>query len=338
MKHSNTLLNRQGRHMACGAPVPINHFTGEDTMDNKRKKIRWGRYLPLYLMMLPGMIYLLINNYVPMSGLILAFKRFNYARGIIDSPWVGLANFSYLFRGSDAWLVSRNTIAYNLAFITLGTAIAISVAILLNNVTNVKARKTYQTLILIPHLISIVIVSYIVYAFLSQDSGFINNTVLAAAGREKISWYTSPQYWPFILIFVYLLKSFGYHSIIYYATIIGIDPCLYEAAVVDGATKLRQVWHITLPGLKATVITMVLLSIGRIFYSDFGLFYQVPMNSGPLLNATSTIDTYVYRALLILNDIGRSSAAGFLQSILGFMVVFGANLLVNKIDKEKALF
>lgn len=306
--------------------------------ERHRRFHKWKKYLPFYLMMLPGTVYIIINNYIPMGGLMLAFKRFNYSLGMLKSPWVGLSNFSYLFRGDDAWRIMRNTLAYNFVFIILGTILAITVAILLNDVGNTRAKKTYQTLILIPYLISIVIVSYIVFAFLSQDSGFVNNTLLKAIGHEKISWYTSPQYWPVILTIVFLWKNFGYSSIIYYATIIGIDPALYESAAMDGASKLKQVWHITLPGLKATIITLVLLSIGRIFYSDFGLFYQVPMNSGPLLDATSTIDTYVYRALLTLNDVGRSSAAGFLQSVMGFIVVFCANLLVNRIDREKALF
>jgi putative aldouronate transport system permease protein len=308
-------------------------------MKTKRSKIRWKRYLPLYLMMVPGIIYLLVNNYMPMSGLILAFKRFNYSLGIWQSPWVGLSNFTYLFTGNEALQIIRNTICYNLVFIVLGTILAITVAILLNDVRNVKIKKTYQTLILIPYLISIVIVSYIVFAFLSQDSGFVNNTLLKALGRkDSISWYTSPKYWPVILTFVYLWKSFGYNSIIYYATIIGIDETYFEAARIDGATRWQQVWYITLQCLKPTIITLTLLSIGRVFYSDFGLFYQVPMDSGPLLNATNTIDTYVYRALLTLNDVGRSSAAGFMQSVMGFIVVFSANLLVNKIDKDNALF
>lgn len=307
-------------------------------MKKNKKKIRWKRYLPLYLMMVPGIIYLLVNNYMPMSGLILAFKRFNYSLGIWQSPWVGLSNFTYLFTGNEALQIIRNTICYNLVFIVLGTILAITVAILLNDVRNIKTKKTYQTLILIPYLISIVIVSYIVFAFLSQDSGFVNNTLLKILGKDSISWYTSPQYWPVILTLVYLWKSFGYNSIIYYATIIGIDETYFEAARIDGATRWQQVWYITLQCLKPTIITLTLLSIGRVFYSDFGLFYQVPMDSGPLLNATNTIDTYVYRALLTLNDVGRSSAAGFMQSIMGFIVVFSANMLVNKIDKDNALF
>ena len=301
-----------------------------------KKKIQWKHYLPLYLMMLPGIVYLVINNYIPMGGLVLAFKKYNYQLGMWKSPWNGLKNFKFLTMGSDAVKMIRNTLGYNLLFIVLGTVLAIVVAILLNEVASPKAKKTYQTLILIPYLISTVIVSYIVYAFLSQDNGFINNTILGT--EHAVSWYTEPKYWPFILTFVSMWKSFGYSSIIYYATIIGIDTTYYEAAAIDGAGKLRQVFSVTLPCLKPTIITLTLLSVGRIFYSDFGLFYQVPMNSGTLLDVTQTIDTYVYRALLSSNDIGRSAAAGFLQSILGFILVFSANLVVNRIDKENALF
>lgn len=302
----------------------------------RKKRIQWKLYLPLYLMMLPGIVYLVINNYIPMGGLVLAFKKYNYQLGMWKSPWNGLKNFKFLVMSSDAFKMIRNTLGYNLVFIVLGTIIAIIVAILLNEVKAVRAKKSYQTLILIPYLISSVIVSYIVFAFLSQDNGFVNNTLLGAG--HKISWYTEPKYWPFILTFVQMWKSFGYNSIIYYATIIGIDPTYYEAASIDGAGKIRQIFSVTLPCLKPTIITLTLLSVGRIFYSDFGLFYQVPMNSGTLLDATQTIDTYVYRALITSNDIGRSAAAGFLQSMLGFVLVFSANLLVNKIDKENALF
>lgn len=292
--------------------------------------------MPLYLMMVPGLIYMFINNYMPMSGLMLAFKKYNYSLGMMKSRWNGLSNFKFLFRGADAWKMIRNTLGYNIVFIVLGTILAIIVSILLNEVVSRKIKKTYQTLILIPHLISMVIISYIVFAFLSQDNGFINNTLLS--GGNEIAWYTTPKYWPFILTFVSVWKSFGYSAIIYFATIIGIDTAYYEAAAIDGAGKMRQVFSITLPCLKSTIITLTLLSVGRIFYSDFGLFYQVPMGSGTLLDVTQTIDTYVYRALLMSNDVGRSSAAGFLQSLLGFIFVFSANMVVNKIDKENALF
>lgn len=298
-----------------------------------KKKNKYRRYLPLYIMLIPGLIYLIINNYIPMGGLIIAFKRFNYAQGIFDSPFVGLNNFKFLFSGSDSFLIIRNTVLYNAVFIVLGTILSVVIAIMLNSVRQKFLKKTYQTIILIPYLISIVIVSSMAFAFFSQDKGLINNAL-----NFQIGWYSEPSYWPFILTFIYLWKNAGYTAIIYYTSILSIDPSLYEAAKVDGATGWGIVKNVILPSIKPTIITMVLLLIGRIFYSDFGLFYQVPMNSGPLINATSTIDTYVYRALTSLNDVGRASAAGFVQSILGFILVFAANHIVNKIDKDSALF
>ncbi len=297
------------------------------------KKFKNKRYWVLYSMMIPGIAYLLVNNYIPMTGLVLAFKKYNYEKGMWLSDWTGLSNFTYLFRTKDALLMTRNTICYNLAFIVLGTIFAVAIAIILNEIKNKYAKNTYQIFILIPYLISMVVVSYIGYAFLSSDSGLVNNSL-----GLNINWYANPKYWPFILVIVQLWKSFGYNSIIYYATLIGIDSALYEAATVDGAKRWQRIWHVTLPGLKATIITLTLLMIGRIFYSDFGLFYQVPMDSGLLYDVTTTIDVYVYKGLTQLNDIGRSSAAGFYQSILGFVLVLTANYVVNRLDKENALF
>ena len=301
-----------------------------------KKKGNWKnvlRHWELYAMMLPGLIYLLINNYIPMAGLVVAFKKYNYKDGIWGSDWAGLSNFKFLFSTRDAWLMIRNTLGYNIVFIVTGTVFAIAVAIILNEIRGTLSKKVYQTFILIPYLISMVVVSYIVFALLSSDSGFINKTF-----GTNINWYMNAKYWPFILVIVNLWKSFGYNSIIYYATVIGIDTSLYEAAVVDGASRWQRIWHVTLPGLRPTIITLTLLSIGRVFYSDFGLFYQVPQNSGLLYDVTTTIDVYVYKGLMLLNDVGRSAAAGFFQSICGFILVLTANLVVNKIDKDNALF
>lgn len=296
------------------------------------------RIWPMYLMVLPGLAYLLVNNYIPMAGIVIAFKNVNWMKGIMASPWAGLSNFEYLFKTNDAWIITRNTLGYNLVFIVLGTVLAITVAILLSGIHSARAKKVYQTIILLPYLISMVVVSYLVYALLSVDSGFLNKTVLAAFGMDRIQWYTEPKYWPAILIIVHTWKSFGYNCILYYATLVGIDPSYYEAAVIDGASRWQQVIHVTLPCLKTTIITLTLLSIGKIFYSDFGLFYQVPMNSGPLFDVTNTIDTYVYRGLIQLNDLGMSSAAGVYQSLVGFMLVLLANRLVSKFDEESVLF
>lgn len=304
----------------------------------KKVSVLLKKYWPFYVMMVPGLLYLLINNYLPMFGLVVAFKKINYRLGILKSPWVGLSNFEYLFKTSDAWIITRNTICYNFVFIVLGTVVAIAVAILLNEVRGVKRKKAYQTFILIPYLISTVVVSYLVYAFLSAESGFLNNGLLKSLGMAPINWYGEKKYWPFILVIVQLWKSFGYNCIIYYATIVGIDGSLYEAAVMDGANRWHRIRDIILPSLKGTIITLTLMSIGRIFYSDFGLFYQVPMNSGPLFDVTNTIDTYVYRGLLQLNDVGRASAAGFYQSLVGFAIVLIANFIVRKVEKDSALF
>ena len=296
------------------------------------------RFIPFYIMMIPGLTYLFINNYIPLTGLQLAFKKFKYNEGIFNSPWVGMKNFSFLFKTNDAWVLFRNTLGYNLLFLVINTVLAIAVAILLNEVRSAFVRKMSQTVVLIPFLLSYVVISYIVYALLGQSGGMVNNSILKPLGMEPVSWYTKPKYWPLILTLVQAWKAFGYNSIIYYATIIGFDKSLYEAAAVDDAGVWKRIWFITMPMLKATVITLTLMSIGRMFYSDFGLFYQVPMNSGMLQKATTTIDTYVYRGLMESNDIGRAAAAGFLQSILGFVTVLTANTVVRKIESENALF
>ena len=193
-------------------------------------------------------------------------------------------------------------------------------------------------MILIPYLISIVVVSYIVYGFLNTQSGFINNSILKPLGMDIVSWYSEEKYWPFILVLVNLWKGFGYSCIIYYATLIGIDKGYYEAAMIDGATRWQQIKYITLPGLKTTVITLTLMAVGRVFYSDFGLFYQVPMNSGALIDVTNTIDTYVYRGLTQMNNIGMAAAAGLYQAVVGFVLVLTVNFIVRKVSKENALF
>ena len=260
-------------------------------MKSKMRKIR--RYWPLYLMMLPACIYIFINNYVPLPGVSLAFRQYNFQKGIYGSPFIGLKNFKFLFASKDAWIIMRNTIGYNLIFIVLGTVCAIAVAILLCEIRSKISKKIYQTCILIPYLVSMVIVSYLVFAFLSEGNGYINTQILAKLGMNKISWYNEPKYWPVILVIVNLWKNIGYNSIMYYAMIIAIDKTYYEAARVDGAGRWQQILHITLPAIKPTIVILTLMSVGRIMYSDFGLFYQIPMNSGTLLDVTNTIDTYV---------------------------------------------
>lgn len=305
-------------------------------MTTRRKLMR--RYLPVYLLALPALLYLFINNYIPMGGMIIAFKNYKYNKGLLGSSWTGFKNFEFLFKTKDAWTITRNTIAYNVVFIVLGMIIAIAVAIMLNEIYSKKAKKFYQTIVLLPHLLSMVVISYIVYGFLSPESGFFNKTVLPALGIDPISWYSEPKFWPFILVFVNMWATVGYSCVLYLSTLVGIDKGYYEAADIDGASMWQKIRYITLPFLKPTMITVFMLSLGKIFYSDFGLFYQVPLNSGSLFNVTSTIDTYVYTGLTKSSNIGMSSAAGVYQSVVGFILVLGANAIVNKVSKENALF
>lgn len=303
----------------------------------RKKWVKIRRYMPLYLMALPGVIYMIVNNYMPMAGLVVAFKDYNVRRGIWGSEWNGFKNFEYLFKTKDAFIITRNTICYNLVFIVLGTLLALTLAISLNEVKNKFFSRFFQTTLLLPHLVSMVIVAYLVYAFLSQDTGLING-LIERLGGKPVSWYTEEKYWPFILVIVHAWKATGYSTIVYFATIVGIDRGYYEAAELDGASEWQQITRITIPLIAPTIIMMVMLSIGRIFYSDFGLFYQVPMNSGPIQNITSTIDTYVYRGLMQLGDVGMSAAAGLYQSLVGFVLVLLSNWIVRRKSPENSLF
>ena len=296
------------------------------------------KWLPLYLMMLPGAIYLIVNNYIPMFGMIIAFKKVDFSKGIFASDWIGLKNFEFLFASDDAAVITRNTILYNVAFIFLNTTLGILFAIFICDILNKRLKKLYQSAILFPFLMSMVIVGYIVYAFFSMQSGIVNKTILPLLGKDPIFWYNEPKYWPAILIFVNTWKGIGYGCLIYISAINGIDPTYYEAAELDGAGKLKQIWHITLPCILPSIITLTLLSIGKIFYSDFGLFYQVPRDRGMLYSTTNVIDTYVYRGLMKQGNIGMSSAAGVYQSVVGFVLVLLSNLVVRKVSKENALF
>ncbi len=303
-----------------------------------RKKIRWARYIPIYFLALPGMIYLIINNYLPMFGIVIAFKDLDFRKGLLKSDWCGFENFKYLFRSKDALIITRNTVLYNVVFIIFGVILGITVAILLNEVRGRLKVKFFQSVILIPYLMSWVVVSYLVYAVFSAEVGFVNNSILKPMGSEPISWYMEPKYWPAILIFVHFWKSLGFTMVIYYSNLIGISPEYYEAAKIDGATKWQQIKSITLPLLKPTIITLTILNLGRIFSSDFGLFYQIPRNSGVLYPTTRTLDVYVYNALMKNNDFAMSSAASVYQAVVGFIFILVANGIIRKMSEENALF
>ncbi len=307
-------------------------------MKKKNKKARILRSIPIYLMMLPGLIYLFCNNYMPMFGIVIAFKKINWQKGIWGSEWAGLKNFEFLFKSKDTFTMIRNTVLYNMVWIILGTILSIAVAILLNEIINKFSKKIYQSIILLPYLMSMVVVSYLVYAVLSNETGFLNNSILPRLGLQPVNWYQEKAYWPVILTIVNLWKGIGFSMVIYYSSIVGISTEYYEAARLDGASKWQQVKRITMPLLVPTIITLFILSVGRIFASDFGLFYQVTKNSGALYPTTQTIDTYVYNALMKLGNVSMSSAASVYQAIIGFILVMITNAIVRKYSKENAFF
>jgi len=306
------------------------------------KKKLTGDDIQLTFLALPTFIWYLIFSYLPMFGLIIAFKDFKVAgkgflRSLVKSDWVGLKNFEFLFATKDAYIIIRNTLVYNIIFIILGIVIPVTLAIMLNQLNNKRLAKFYQTSMFLPHFLSWVVVSYFVFSFLSSDKGLVNQ-ILASRGKEPVQWYMEKKYWPFILIFMNSWKTMGYNMIVYLAAITGMDESYYEAALMDGASKWQQIKYITLPLLKPIVVIMFILAVGRIFNADFGLFYQIPKNSGALFEVTDVLDTYVYRALSGTGSIGMSSAVAFFQSVVGCLMVVASNMIIRKVDKESALF
>ena len=311
------------------------------TISNK-KKIGFFREIKkhkmLYAMMLPTIAFLIINNYLPMLGLSIAFLKFRPALGIFGSEFVGFENFRFFFSTPDFINITKNTVLYNLAYIILDISVATFTAIALNEMRKKYLKKTYQSFMLMPFFLSWVVVNYVFYSFLSIDKGFINNTLFNLLGKEPISWYRETKFWPFILIFAQLWRYTGYNTILIHSGLVAIDESLYEAALMDGASKLRQIFSITIPQLMPVIIAMFLMLIGRMFYADFGLHFQVPNNSGALYAVTDVLDTYVYRSLRQMGNISMASAAGFYQAVIGMIIVIIANKTVKKFDASKSLF
>lgn len=300
--------------------------------------------LVLLSMTLPGAIWLILLRYVPMLGIVIAFKDYKiYSKApslinnIVHSKWVGWKNFKFLFASSDSWNMVKNTLGYNALFIVLGLVIAVSFAIMLNEITNKFVAKTYQTLMFFPYFLSWVVASYFVLAFLDPTRGLFTS-IQKEMGVTVTNWYNDTKPWPLILTIANLWKYVGYSTVLYLAAITGIDASQYEAASIDGASKWKQVMYVTLPHIKPMIIILFIMNVGRIFNADFGLFYNIPCNSGPLFPATQVIDTYVYRALIATNNVGMSSAAGLAQNIIGFFCIIGANSIVRKVDEESSLF
>ncbi|MBX3012474.1 MAG: sugar ABC transporter permease [Caldilineaceae bacterium] len=297
----------------------------------------WQTTFALTTMALPGVILLFIFAYLPMFGLVIAFKDYKFAEGIWGSAWSGLENFRFLFGTDQAWRITRNTLLMNSIFIVTGTAASLTVAILMNEIYTSWVSKYYQTMLFFPYFISWVIVSYFVFGFLNGDTGIVNR-LLSTFGVDTIPWYRSPQYWPYILTVAHLWNSVGFSSIVYLAGILGIDTQLFEAAKIDGATKWQQIRYIMLPMLLPLIIILTLLAIGRIFNADFGLFFFVPRDTPMLYSTTDVIDTFVYRSLVELGNISMAAAAGFYQSVVGFVMVVVANWIVRWVNEDYSLF
>jgi len=306
---------------------------------HKRKSVfhEFRKHWRLWLMAAPAILSLFFFNYLPMGGLVMAFQRLDYRKGIFTSPFVGLKNFQFLFATQDAWTITRNTVLYNVVFIVLGLLCSILLALILSELSCKRWSKTLQTVFIMPHFLSMVVLSTVLYAFLSPTNGFVNN-VLESMGKDPINWYNWKTPWPYLLVLVHLYQSVGYSSIIYMAVISGIPTEYYEAAALDGANKLQQALHITIPNLRAIICINLIRSIGSIFRADFGLFYSVPRDSGMLYSVTDVLDTYIYRGLTTLNNPGMSTAAGLYQSVVGFVLVLVANKIISRIDDDCAMF
>lgn len=291
----------------------------------------------LWLMVLPGILFVLIFKYFPMVGIVMAFQKLDLSKGVFTSPWVGLKNFEFLFASTDAWVITRNTVLYNVAFITTKLVGAIGLAVIIHELTNRRFSKVMQTVIIMPHFLSMVVVATIVFAFLSPTSGYVNG-VLADMGRSPVNWYGVRSVWPPLLVFLNLWKNIGYASIIYVAVLSGISEEYYEAALIDGATKLQQFRFITLPQLRYIVAIQLIKSVGGIMNSGIGWFYTVPRDSGVLYPVTQTLDTYIYRGLMNSSNIGMSTAAGLYQSLVGMVLILVVNKIVRKLDSDASLF
>lgn len=291
----------------------------------------------LWAMALPALLLMLVFNYLPMIGLVMAFQDLDFEKGIFTSPFVGLRNFKFLFSTSDAWIITRNTVAYNVVFIIVNMFLAVTLALAINELTNKTFSKVVQTIFIMPYFLSMVVVGMVVFGFLNPTYGYVNKT-LQALGMEPISWYNDTRPWPALFVFISAWKSVGYSSVIYTAVISGISKDYYEAAALDGASRLQQMRYITLPHLKTIICINLIRSAGGIFRSDFGLFYTVTRNSGALYDVTNTLDVYIYNGLQAGSSIGMTTAAGFYQSIVGLFLVLFVNWVVKKMDSDSAMF
>ncbi len=311
----------------------------------KARKKRWTKDdTELVLLSTPTLIWYLIFSYLPIFGIVIAFKQYKLSPGghgflynLFHSDWVGFSNFEFFFTSNSFGMLLRNTILYNIVFIIISASVAVGGALMLSNMINKRSSKIYQTMMFLPYFMSWVVVSYFVYALLTPEKGLLNG-LITAMGGDPVMWYQEAKYWPFILVLLNTWKGMGYGMVMYLASITGIDPSLYEAAVMDGASKSQQIRHITLPGIKPVFIMMLILDCGKIFNSDFGLFYQVTGGvPASLYETVSTFDTYVYKAIQSTAPIGQTAAASFFQAICSCVMILLANWVVSKLDNENRI-
>ena len=294
--------------------------------------------ITLCLMASPALLALIVFAYLPMVGLIMAFQNYNIHLGLFGSPFVGLKNFSFLFTTSDAFVITRNTVLYNLAFIVVNMIFALIFSIMLSMLRNQRGAKFIQTIYMLPYFLSWAVLGIVLQAFLNRGNGLINGIIGSLGGAGRTNWYQTIQLWPPLLVFLNAWKGVGFSTVLYLAVITGIPVEYYEASVIDGAGRWKQVLHITLPHLRFVIGISIILAMGSIFRADFGLFYIMTDNSGPLYPVTDVIDTYIYRGLMNANNVGMSTAAGLYQSVVGFVLVLAANAVVTKIDHDSAMF
>ena len=304
---------------------------------NKRRFFR-REDLPLYIMALPTIIFLLMFCYAPMFGLVMAFQDFKVDKGFFGSQFVGLNNFKFLFSSTDAWVITRNTVCYNLVFIVVNTSLAILMSLMLSELHSSKLAKTLQTIYMLPYFLAWTVVAIVVSGFLDRGYGLVNKIIRALGGKGKTDWYKERELWPWLFVFLNAWKGVGYSTVLYLAVISGISNDYYEAAVLDGATKIQQARYITLPHLRTVMCITLIMSLGSIFRGDFGLFYSVTKDNGRLYPVSDVIDTYIYRSLTTMSNAGMTAAAGFYQSVVGFITLITANWVVTKIDSDSAMF
>ena len=295
------------------------------------------KYRTLTLMCIPAIVFFFMFSYMPMPGIWVAFVKYNYRKGIFGSKFVGLQNFEFLAQSGKLWSLTKNTILYNIAFILLGNLLAVFMAILLNEMASKIFKKTAQTMMFLPYFISHVLVGVLVFNFLNYDTGFVN-TILVKMGLERWQPYADPHVWPVLLVIIYLWQQTGYSSVVYFASIMGIDGEIIEAARVDGANAFQKIRYIILPCLKPTVVILLLFALGGIVKGNFGLFYNIIGTNSMLYDTTDIIETFVYRATMTDFNFSTASAVGLYQSLIGFFIVMVVNFVVKKIEPDYSLF